>query len=205
LVGSAAYRAQSEELKSLSILAFQRLWNRNNPSDGIDEDGVYGASTKARLGMSPVEGFETGACPPGSGGIDPPADSDPDVGADVSDGGRPDVGSDAQADAQPDAGIDSGDDIGVDGNDDTGLPDRDVQTNDTPPNGHADTADAGRADTADERTSDGGEDRPSAQPVPLYSLVSAGASPNTRGCTSSRNQSAHWLWLAVLAALRRRR
>lgn len=62
LVGNQQYRDESEQLKKLSILAFQVLWNKNNPSDQIDEDGLYGAETKERLGNSPVEGFPIYGC-----------------------------------------------------------------------------------------------------------------------------------------------
>lgn len=48
--------------RSDSILAFQRLWNVNNPSDRIAEDGSYGPQTAARLGRSPAGGFSRGAC-----------------------------------------------------------------------------------------------------------------------------------------------
>lgn len=41
-----------------SIRAFQRLWNLNNPTDLIEEDGVYGETeTGPRIQRSPVEGF----------------------------------------------------------------------------------------------------------------------------------------------------
>jgi hypothetical protein len=39
------------------VLAFQRLWNRNNPSDRISADGLYGPQTEARLKRSPRLGF----------------------------------------------------------------------------------------------------------------------------------------------------
>ncbi len=39
------------------VLAFQRLWNRNNPSDRIAEDGSYGPNTESRLKRSPRVGF----------------------------------------------------------------------------------------------------------------------------------------------------
>lgn len=48
-------------MRGLSVLAFQRLWNRNNPSDKIAEDGAYGPKTEARLARSPVGGFAIGA------------------------------------------------------------------------------------------------------------------------------------------------
>ncbi len=44
-------------LGSEGVLAFQRLWNRFNSSDQIDEDGVYGPQTGSRMRMSPSEGF----------------------------------------------------------------------------------------------------------------------------------------------------
>ncbi|MCU0658151.1 MAG: thrombospondin type 3 repeat-containing protein [Polyangiaceae bacterium] len=44
-------------LLSTEILAFQKLWNLNNPSDKISEDGLYGSQTEARLKKSPAEGF----------------------------------------------------------------------------------------------------------------------------------------------------
>ena len=41
-----------------SVKAFQVLWNRNNPTDLIDEDGIFGdIQTGPRLLISPVEGF----------------------------------------------------------------------------------------------------------------------------------------------------
>jgi hypothetical protein len=55
------YVAGGVSLPGLSVEAFQRLWNRNHPEDLIDEDGVYGPQTEARLRMSPAEGFPIGA------------------------------------------------------------------------------------------------------------------------------------------------
>ena len=40
-----------------SVLAFQKLWNLNNPNDKIAEDGQYGPNTEKRLQKSPIEGF----------------------------------------------------------------------------------------------------------------------------------------------------
>lgn len=57
----------SPDLRGYDVLAFQRLWNRNQPDDMIDEDGLYGPATEARLVKSPAGGFEIGAC---SGGWD---------------------------------------------------------------------------------------------------------------------------------------
>ncbi|MBD6620711.1 D-alanyl-D-alanine carboxypeptidase [Komarekiella sp. 'clone 1'] len=44
-------------IRGLSVLSFQRLWNRYNLNDRIIEDGVYGAQTDNRLANSPTEGF----------------------------------------------------------------------------------------------------------------------------------------------------
>ena len=52
----------SPDLRGKDVLAFQRLWNRNNPRDRIAEDGVYGPQTAARIARSPAAGFRVGAC-----------------------------------------------------------------------------------------------------------------------------------------------
>ncbi len=49
------------DIRGKDVLAFQRLWNRNNPGDKIAEDGAYGPQTEARLRKSPSTGFATGA------------------------------------------------------------------------------------------------------------------------------------------------
>lgn len=77
LRGSGAFRDESEELKVLSVLAFQRLWNRNNPDDLLAEDGIYGPRTKQRLGASPVAGFPEFGCEDGPR-IDPTPNPDDD-------------------------------------------------------------------------------------------------------------------------------
>lgn len=57
------------DIRALSTLAFQRLWNRNNPGDRVAEDGSYGPATEARLARAPGEGFAVGAvC---GGGVEP--------------------------------------------------------------------------------------------------------------------------------------
>ena len=43
------------------MLAFQRLWNRNNPGAKISEDGAYGPQTESKLRQSPSTGFAKGA------------------------------------------------------------------------------------------------------------------------------------------------
>ena len=46
------------EVITESVRAFQGLWNRNNPNDLIDEDGIFGdIQTGPRLLLSPIEGF----------------------------------------------------------------------------------------------------------------------------------------------------
>ena len=45
-------------LRTESVRAFQRLWNRFNPDDLIEEDGIYGEKeTGPRLRKSPVDGW----------------------------------------------------------------------------------------------------------------------------------------------------
>jgi hypothetical protein len=51
----------SPDIRGEDVLAFQRLWNRNNPNDRIDEDGMYGSDTEARLRVAPATGFARGA------------------------------------------------------------------------------------------------------------------------------------------------
>lgn len=60
------YTAGGVSLNGLSVRAFQRLWNRNNPTDRIAEDGAYGPATEQRLARAPVGGFRLGpSCPDG--------------------------------------------------------------------------------------------------------------------------------------------
>ncbi len=54
------YEAPGSDLRRLSVLAFQRLWNANHPGDRIAEDGVAGSQTTSRLARSPAEGFPRG-------------------------------------------------------------------------------------------------------------------------------------------------
>ncbi len=51
----------SADIRGADVQAFQRLWNRNNPTDLIAEDGDYGPNTEARLAKSPAGGFTVGA------------------------------------------------------------------------------------------------------------------------------------------------
>lgn len=50
----------SPDIRGKDVLAFQRLWNRNNPADKISEDGAYGPQTEARLKAAPATGFAKG-------------------------------------------------------------------------------------------------------------------------------------------------
>ena len=71
------YVARGDDLRRLSVLAFQRLWNANHPSDRIAEDGAAGSQTVSRLARAPGEGFAIGrVCGTSSTPADPPA-SDP--------------------------------------------------------------------------------------------------------------------------------
>lgn len=45
-----------------SVRAFQRLWNVNNTSDRIAEDGDYGPMTASRMSRSPAGGFARAGC-----------------------------------------------------------------------------------------------------------------------------------------------
>ena len=50
----------SADIRGKDVLAFQRLWNRNNPGDRISEDGSYGPQTEARIKLAPATGFAKG-------------------------------------------------------------------------------------------------------------------------------------------------
>jgi N-acetylmuramoyl-L-alanine amidase len=49
--------AGARDLRSTTILAFQKLWNKNHPNSKIDEDGKFGPNTEAALNKSPSMGF----------------------------------------------------------------------------------------------------------------------------------------------------
>jgi len=42
------------------VLAFQKLWNRNHPTDKISEDGHYSPNVEQRLKQAPPDGFTLG-------------------------------------------------------------------------------------------------------------------------------------------------
>ncbi|HEY9751326.1 MAG TPA: peptidoglycan-binding protein [Coleofasciculaceae cyanobacterium] len=56
---SIKLNGQSIDIRNTATLAFQRLWNRNNPSAQIAEDGDYGPTTESKLKVSPTNGFKT--------------------------------------------------------------------------------------------------------------------------------------------------
>lgn len=47
----------TKELGKTAVLAFQQLWNKNNPGAKILEDGDYGGNTADALSRSPAQGF----------------------------------------------------------------------------------------------------------------------------------------------------
>jgi hypothetical protein len=51
------YGAGTQEFARKNLLAFQRLWNRNNPNQIISEDGVFGPETAAAFEKSPCDGW----------------------------------------------------------------------------------------------------------------------------------------------------
>lgn len=51
----------TRDVRNLSVLAFQKLYNRNFPENKIDEDGLYGPMTEGALKRAPAEGFTLGA------------------------------------------------------------------------------------------------------------------------------------------------
>jgi hypothetical protein len=48
------------DYRGTDVQAFQMLWNINHPDDLIDEDGIWGPQTAARMAQAPAEGFPTG-------------------------------------------------------------------------------------------------------------------------------------------------
>jgi hypothetical protein len=46
-----------QDIRSAAILAFQRLWNRNNPNDRIPEDGLYGIKPQNDWATHRQKGF----------------------------------------------------------------------------------------------------------------------------------------------------
>jgi peptidoglycan hydrolase-like protein with peptidoglycan-binding domain len=61
----------TKDISSISVLAFQKLWNENNPQNLIAEDGRFGRSTDVCLAKSPMEGFPRGEKIPDIQAIEP--------------------------------------------------------------------------------------------------------------------------------------
>jgi hypothetical protein len=57
----------SSTQRATDVLAFQQLWNKNNPSDVISETGRYNPETEKRLKKAPADGFAIGATCRGRG------------------------------------------------------------------------------------------------------------------------------------------
>lgn len=47
----------TKELGTTAVLAFQQLWNNNNPGEKLKDDGLYGGKTADALGRAPAQGF----------------------------------------------------------------------------------------------------------------------------------------------------
>lgn len=47
-----------QDIRRTAMLAFQKLWNKNNPNDRITEDSIYGQQTQSRLNQTLADGFE---------------------------------------------------------------------------------------------------------------------------------------------------
>jgi hypothetical protein len=131
------FEGPGADLRNQSVLAFQRLWNDNRPSDRIDEDGVAGPMTLARLAQSPTEGFSlAGRCvrgvrtdagandagaprdaatrldaAPTTDAATPPTDSSTDD-ANTPEDARPPSNPDAAPDAAPASAAPAGEDDG---------------------------------------------------------------------------------------------
>jgi len=113
------FEASGDDLRALSVRAFQRLWNANHAEDLIAEDGVSGPQTLARLARAPAEGFATaGVCgamvvPPPDAGTTPidSGSAATDAGVEPLDAGTTDGNVDAgvaDLGANADASIDDG-------------------------------------------------------------------------------------------------
>ncbi len=46
------------DIRGTAMLAFQKLWNKNNPNNRIAEDSSYGPQTESKLNQTLADGFE---------------------------------------------------------------------------------------------------------------------------------------------------
>ena len=56
------FECPGQDAQNIATLAFQHLWNLNNPDEPLAEDGFCGEGTKHALGRSPANGFPIGGC-----------------------------------------------------------------------------------------------------------------------------------------------
>lgn len=49
--------ANYRDMRRLSVLGYQRLWNLNHPQQKLKEDGILGKATYDALALAPVQGF----------------------------------------------------------------------------------------------------------------------------------------------------
>ncbi len=110
------YEAPGADLRTTSVLAFQRLWNANHPGDLLDEDGAIGPQTTARLESAPADGFAIDhvcvACTPAAEVCNM---RDDDCDGAIDEGGVCDVAIDAGTPTsdRSDAGVSTGADAGA--------------------------------------------------------------------------------------------
>jgi hypothetical protein len=57
---TASPGAGSATASATDVLAFQKLWNRNHPTDKIPEDGRYSPAVEKSLKQAPPDGFSIG-------------------------------------------------------------------------------------------------------------------------------------------------
>ena len=46
-----------KDLAKENLVAFQKLWNKNNPNSPIAEDGIYGKDTESAFYNTPCDGW----------------------------------------------------------------------------------------------------------------------------------------------------
>jgi hypothetical protein len=51
------FGAGAREFARQNLVAFQRLWNKNNPTKKISEDGIYGPATANAFNNAPCNGW----------------------------------------------------------------------------------------------------------------------------------------------------
>lgn len=71
------YVSGGEDTRSLSVRAFQTLWNANHPEARVAEDGDFGGETEAVLLRAPANGFSKGATCGGTTATPPATDLAP--------------------------------------------------------------------------------------------------------------------------------